>query len=333
MKVLVTGAAGFIGFHLCKELIANGHEVVGLDNLNTYYDVELKQIRLAELQLLPSFKFVEMDLIDWNDVSNLVSSGKFDTIYNLAAQAGVRLKNSEFQSYINSNIIGFSNILNSAIKHEVSNFLYASSSSVYGSGLLGSLVENTSLTMPTSFYGSTKLFNENIARALVRGTKTRSRGLRFFTVYGPYGRPDMAYFRIAACLLSDSKFTLFGDGTIERDFTFVGDVAQATMQLCAELNSQPEGYSDIVNIGGGKPVSINSLISKISDKLGNQLSIIKGDRNPSDVAITHADTNNIYRLINFVPQISLDEGLDTFLDWARKPYIREKLQDWTESTP
>ena len=332
-KVLVTGAAGFIGFHLCKELIANNHEVVGLDNLNSYYDVELKQIRLSELQLLSYFTFVKMDLINDREISNLVAEGKFDAIYNLAAQAGVRLKKSEYQSYIDSNIVGFSNILNSAIEHGVQNFLYASSSSVYGNGLSGALIENKSLTLPTSFYGSTKLFNENIARTLVKGTKTRSRGLRFFTVYGPYGRPDMAYFRIASSLLNNSKFTLFGDGTIERDFTFVGDVAVATMQLCSELSLKPQGYSDIVNIGGGKPVAINSLISKISDKLGAHLSIINEARNPSDVAVTHADTQTIYNLIKFIPQISLDEGLDSFLDWARKPSIRQKLQAWTESAP
>lgn len=332
MKFLVTGAAGFIGSQLCEELLKNRDEVVGVDNLNDYYDSSLKLARLSSLEKNMNFDFIKIDVSSHDELSVLFNTIKFDKVFHLAAQAGVRLKIGDFSKYIDSNIIGFTNILKLSVEHQISDFLYASSSSVYGNSKERKLTEDSTVTRPTSYYGSTKLFNENSASVMVRGTQTRARGLRFFTVYGPAGRPDMAYFRIVNSLVSDQTFNLFGDGKSERDFTYISDVTRAVSLLATELSNHEHGYSDVVNIGGGRPVSILALISTIAKKIGKSPRVNYLSRDPNDVAITFADAQRIKNLIGFVPEVTLDDGLDLFLKWALMPENSIQLRRWVESS-
>jgi UDP-glucuronate 4-epimerase len=251
----------------------------------------------------------------------------------MAAQAGVRLQAENYSKYIESNVSGFTSVLNFVIKSQIPNFIYASSSSVYGNTEDLIFNETTTDTNPTSYYGSTKLFNEKIASVMVRNSDTRARGLRFFTVYGEMGRPDMAYFRIANAILNDKKFNLFGDGKVKRDFTYIHDVVETTLALGAELATREKGYADIVNIGGGRPVSMNELISEITRQLGKAPEIMNTAANENDVELTKADTSKLYQLVGFTPETKVEEGIGKFLTWARSEEIRTKLDGWVNSAP
>jgi UDP-glucuronate 4-epimerase len=328
MTVLVTGAAGFIGFNLCRRLAKEGHEVIAVDSISDYYSTDLKELRLQALLKNSNVTFERIDLVERADVDSLVESTKPQTVIHLAAQAGVRLPESQFYKYVDSNLTGFSNILNSAVESKVPNFLYASSSSVYGNSEKYPFSESDSNLCPISFYGATKLSNEILAASRVRGSSTRVRGLRFFTVYGPWGRPDMAYFRIASSLISGTEFKLFGNGSIRRDFTFIDDVIESVFRLSAELNQHPIGYSDIVNVGGGKPASLLELIQAFEQITHKNLNLKKMDSFPGDVKETISDTSYQKSIIGFVPKIDLTVGATKFLEWALEPGVARHLDEW-----
>jgi len=333
MLHLVTGCAGFIGSNIAAKALELGHEVIGIDNLYNYYDPELKNIRVKYLQKNLNFTFIEGDINDTELLDRIGNEANVSSLYHLAAQAGVRISAEQYSKYIEANVSGFTNILNFAVTRKIPNFIYASSSSVYGNTQDLEFNEISTETNPTSYYGSTKLFNEKIAGVMVRGSSTRARGLRFFTVYGEMGRPDMAYFRIANSILNNKKFNLFGDGKIRRDFTYISDITNATLELGKELSTRSQGYSDIVNIGGGNPYSMNELISEISKQLGKNPDITVTAANENDVAVTKADTSRLNELIGFTPQVSVQEGISRFLDWAKKEEIKDKLDGWVNSAP
>jgi UDP-glucuronate 4-epimerase len=333
MVYLITGCAGFIGSKLAMQALESNHSVIGLDNLNSYYDRQLKELRVSNLKNFIKFKFINGDINNQEILEEIGHSHSISTVYHMAAQAGVRLPVEKYSNYVESNVSGFTSVLNFAIKREVRNFIYASSSSVYGNAEDSIFNEFTTDTNPTSYYGVSKLFNEKIARVMVRNSKTSARGLRFFTVYGEMGRPDMAYFRIANAILNGGEFNLFGDGSVKRDFTYIEDVVRSTLALGEELSSRAGGYADVVNIGGGRPVSMNELISEIALQLGSAPEIIKTKADGNDVAMTKADTSTLYNLVGFTPQTELNEGIKKFLNWAQSDQIRTKLDDWVNSAP
>ena len=264
MQYLITGAAGFIGSFLCHKLAKEGNKIIAVDNFSNYYDVGLKNSRVKELLEPLDINVVNLDIVDDATFDNLVSKSKPDVVINLAAQAGVRLPLKETHKYVNNNLVGFSNVLRSTVDNKVPYFLYASSSSVYGDKAAIPYIESEQNLQPTSFYGATKLANELLTSTLIRNSSTAARGLRFFTVYGPWGRPDMAYFRMIANVISGAEFNFFGDGSVERDFTFVEDAVNSVMALSTELQKRKSGYSDVVNLGGCRPLSMNYLLETVS---------------------------------------------------------------------
>ncbi len=331
MTILVTGAAGFVGAHLVKTLHSEGEKVFAIDNFNDYYSKSLKRLRVSEL-VSSEVEVIDLDLVDRTKLSALMSKIRPKTVYHLAAQAGVRVKIEETEKYVNSNLVGFSNILEQSVSHEVSNFLFASSSSVYGNSINSPFSELDTSIIPISFYGATKLSNEYLARSLVRGTATKARGLRFFTVYGPWGRPDMAYFRIANCLINQKTFKLFGNGNAIRDFTYIDDVTKATHKLGKELSNRSEnGYFDIVNIGGGSPHSMKDLIKEIEIASNQKLQIEYLDKIEKDVNLTTADSSYLKTLTNFAPETSLQSGVQSFIKWAEDHAISPELNSWNDS--
>ncbi len=332
MKYLVTGASGFIGFHLTAQLISEGHEVLGVDNFNDYYSPELKLLRAKELSNRFHANILDLDLYSKSLTANLISEFQPDSIIHLAAQPGIRLPLSKSDYYIRNNIVAFSNIIESAVQNEISNFLYASSSSVYGNSTQIPFSETEVGLKPISLYGSTKLSNEILASSYVANSHTRARGMRFFTVYGPWGRPDMAYLRLASSALTGSTFKLFGDGQVKRDFTYVGDIVAMISALDKELLTHPTGISDVVNIGGGKPHSMIDLIQGIEDKIGKSIVISYEQSNKSDTNFTCSDTTFLRKLTGFAPEIALSEGIDQVLKWATQPNISTRLLNWTTST-
>jgi UDP-glucuronate 4-epimerase len=246
----------------------------------------------------------------------------------LAEQAGVRLPISQLHKYTESNLTGFSNVLQSVINAGIPDFLYASSSSVYGNSTDLPYKEDAVGLAPISFYGATKLSNEILAHSAVIGTNTRARGMRFFTVYGPWGRPDMAYFRLAASLLSDYQFQRFGDGLVKRDFTYVDDTIEGITRLSKQLESVPSGNSDVVNLGGGNPHSLNDLISEFEKISGKKVHITNEHSALGDVNITVADSTLLKNLTGFTPKVSLADGAKYFYDWASSTDIRSQISRW-----
>ncbi len=316
-KYIVTGSAGFIGHHLSKDLLSQGHHVLGIDSLDNYYSVELKKHRQSELSSFGNYEFLKLNLSDSDQTNQVVDGYKPSTIFHMAAQAGVRLKDAEYSKYIESNLVGFSNIVLAARAHRVSKFIYASSSSVYGNVDASSFSEKLPGLKPISFYGATKLAGEILANSTFLGTSTRSRGLRFFTVYGEMGRPDMAYFRILGSLINRTPFTVFGSGNDVRDFTYISDVITAIRALDDELDDHGQGFCDVVNIGGGNPRSLNDMIEILEAMNGQPLLRVEGEKLKADVNKTVADFTYLNELIGMTPQIKLEEGLNKFTNWGK----------------
>ena len=331
MRILVTGAAGFIGSSLCKKLHFLGHNVTAIDNFSDYYDITLKQLRVKELLTPLEIEVLNLDICDSIAIEKIIKSIKPDLLIHLAAQAGVRLKVNESHKYVESNLVGFSNILISTVENKVPYFLYASSSSVYGDRASIPYKESENNLHPNSFYGGTKLTNEILTSTLVANSETVARGLRFFTVYGPWGRPDMAYFRMLANTLVNSKLKIYGDGSVERDFTFIDDATNAIELLIDELQIHPKGYSDVVNVGGGHPVSINKLIEVVEKISNKQLVFEKYDRNLTDVSKTMADASKLFRLTGYRPKTEIETGILETFKWASKKNTLVNLQKWIES--
>ncbi len=332
MRYFVTGASGFIGAHLTSHLISEGQEVLGIDNFNSYYSTELKFLRKDDLKNKYSVDLKNIDICDKKRITEEISKFQPDSIVHLAAQPGIRLPLNKSDDYIRNNIIGFTNVIEAAIAQEVPNFLYASSSSVYGNSSKIPFVEKQEGLKPISLYGATKLCNEILASNYTLNSNTRSRGMRFFTVYGPYGRPDMAYFRLIASALTGSKFRLFGEGNVKRDFTYVGDIVQMIVALDKELMTRPKEYVDVVNIGGGDPHSMIELITTIEQKTGLKVALQLEERNRADTKFTCASTDLIQDLTGVIPNTKLDEGIDQVLAWAMLPKISKNLIKWSQST-
>lgn len=328
MKIIVTGAAGFIGAHVAKYLAEAGNEIFCLDNFSNYYSIDFKKARIENLLSPNGIKVENIDLCDREKIENYVRLKNPEMVIHLAAQAGVRLELSDSHKYTNANLSGFSNILQSTVLNEVPYFIYASSSSVYGDSTNHPYKESELGLKPLSFYGATKLSNEILAEALTSHSKTKSRGLRFFTVYGPWGRPDMAYFRLIQSLLNKTEFTLFGDGTLRRDFTFIDDAVESIYLLSQNIIKNELKNSDIVNIGGGRPYSMNQLIEIVNTFSSEKLRIRKTESFNGDVKETIADSAKLKDLTGYVPLTSLEEGMSKVFEWANNSLIRSSIQNW-----
>lgn len=332
MRYLVTGVAGFIGSNLAARLAVSGHDVVGIDSFNDYYSPELKLLRKKNLLDPHGIKVHEFDLCDLNRTSQVVQDLKPDSIFHLAAQPGVRIPLGSSNLYVQNNLVAHANILQTAVEYEVPNFLYASSSSVYGNSTADTFSEDDNSIQPISIYGATKLANEILTPAFVKRSNTRARGLRFFTVYGPWGRPDMAYFRLIEAAINGTNFTKFGGGEIKRDFTFVDDITSMIESLDKQLSKTPIGNADVVNIGGGKPYSLNDLIEIISAKSDSQLNLKVEESNPNDTKYTSANVERLISLVGEKPEVDLDSGVSRTFAWATQPEVKQYLLKWINST-
>jgi len=331
MQYLITGAAGFIGSFLCYKLAKEGNEIIAIDNFSSYYDVGLKNTRVKELLDPLNVDVINLDITDDLKFDNLVSKSKPDVVINLAAQAGVRLPLNETDKYVNSNLVGFSNVLRSTVNNKVPFFLYASSSSVYGDKAAIPYIESEQNLHPNSFYGATKLANELLTPTLIQNSSTAARGLRFFTVYGPWGRPDMAYFRMIANVISGAEFNFFGDGSVERDFTFIDDAINSVMKLTTELQKRKSGYSDVVNLGGGRPLSMNYLLETVSSISKNEVKFNRLNSNTNDAKKTMSDSKYIESIIGSKPSTKLEDGIAKTIEWAMREDISSNLNNWVKS--
>jgi UDP-glucuronate 4-epimerase len=331
MRILVTGAAGFIGSAICEQLVLSDHNVTAVDNFSDYYDVSLKHLRVKELLNPVNLEVLNLDICDQVKVEKIIASSNPEIVIHLAAQAGVRLGVSDSRKYVDSNLVGFSNVLISAIENKIPKFLYASSSSVYGDKADIPYRESELNLHPNSFYGSTKLANELLVPTLVKNSKTTARGLRFFTVYGPWGRPDMAYFRMIANVIAGAEFKFFGDGSIERDFTFISDAVRSVINLTLELEGRKPGFSDVVNLGGGRPLSMNYLMEVVSSLTGKKVSFERFETNLNDARKTMSDASYIQNLIGSKPSTKLEDGISRTIEWASRNEISVNLDKWVKS--
>ena len=324
----MTGSAGFIGHHVTKLLLDRGDEVIGVDNLNDYYSPQLKTHRNQILAKELNYQFINGDISNFSFVKDLFKSTSAQGVIHFAAQAGVRLPVWENYKYTQSNLVGFDNIATSTIENDIEIFLYASSSSVYGDIAQSPLRESELRLSPNSYYGATKLSNEIMAKSVFRDSKTKARGLRFFSVYGPMGRPDMAYFRLLASAVTGKVFKLHGDGSVKRDFTFISDVASITIDLLENLKKSEEKTNDIVNVGGGQPMSMSDLIDiieKVSDK---KIEIDYLPPNLNDSKLTSADTGMQKNLIHKIPKIGLEEGITQTFAWMTQDDVILQIPRW-----
>ena len=328
MKILVTGAAGFIGFHTAKHLLERGDEVVGLDNLNDYYDVSIKLARLDILKPFSAFRFVKMDLADRQGMPALFAAEKFQRVIHLGAQAGVRYSIKNPMAYIDSNIVGFTNVLEGCRYHGVEHLVYASTSSVYGANTHMPFSVHQNVDHPLSFYAATKKANELMAHTYAHLYGLPVTGLRFFTVYGPWGRPDMALFLFTKSILEGKPIDVFNYGNHRRDFTYVGDIVQGvvrTMDRIATSNEQWDGNEPdagtskapyrLYNIGNSAPVELMRYIEVLEQCLGRKAQKNLLPLQAGDVPDTYADVEDLVRNVGYKPATSVEEGVRNFVDW------------------
>ena len=328
---MVTGAAGFIGAHTAKKLSMDGHEVTAVDSLSDYYSRDLKSSRVSALLNPIGIELKHVSLENESEVKVLLDGNQFDSIIHLAAQPGVRVPQDESSRYISSNLLAFSNILCAARQRDVPKFIYASSSSVYGNSTKEMFSESDTSIQPISFYGGTKLANEILANSGKMQFSTKTRGLRFFTVYGSWGRPDMAYFRILASLIDDYDFSMFGKGNVLRDFTHINDVTASILLLDGQLSEEDCGFADVVNVGGGNPSTLLQMIDILERLVGKRISAKIEIENSNDVFRTFADSTYLNSLIGQSPSIQLEDGLREVVEWAQSASARSKLRKWAES--
>ena len=320
MQILVTGAAGFIGANLCERLLSNGHRIVGVDNFNDYYDVSLKRDRIKQLETHAqneNFSLHELSLEDRPAISTLFENHSFDVVVNLAAQAGVRYSLENPASYIDSNLVAFGNILEGCRHNKVSHLVYASSSSVYGQNDNFPFKENDRVDAPISLYAATKKANELMAHSYSHLYEMRCTGLRFFTVYGPWGRPDMAPFRFASRMLKGEAIPVYNQGNMIRDFTFIDDINEGVVRI-TESATGPQ--NKIYNIGRGEPVQLMDYIKQLSHYLGVEAKINFLPMQDGDVPRTLADTTELQRDYGYKPSISSDDGNQRFAQWYKSYY-------------
>ena len=329
--VLVTGAAGFIGYHVARRLLEAGRTVVGLDNLNAYYEPALKEARLAQLSAFPGFHFEKRDLADRDAMAALFAAHRFPEVVHLAAQAGVRHSLVDPQAYVDANLVGFANVLEGCRHHGCKHLLYASSSSVYGANtkLPFSTAEN--VDHPLSLYGASKKANEGMAHAYAHLFGLPATGLRFFTVYGPWGRPDMAMWLFADAILEGRPIKLFNRGAMRRDFTYIDDVVEAVVRLIERpAQANPEWSGDrpdpatssapwrLYNIGNNKPVEVTEVVRLIEEALGRKAERELLPMQPGDVPETYADVNDLEAAVGFAPKTPIAEGVRRFIAWFRE---------------
>ncbi len=337
-KILITGAVGFIGYHLSKTLVENNYQVIGFDNLNSYYDITLKEARLNELNKLSletnnQWKLIKGDLENADLLKEVFKKFKPKVLVHLAAQAGVRYSITNPQAYINSNIIGFQNILECCRNYDVENFIYASSSSVYGGNEKSPFLETDSVNHPVSLYAASKKANELFAHTYSHLYKIPSTALRFFTVYGPWGRPDMAPMIFTKAILEKKPIRVFNNGKMQRDFTYVDDVIQAICKLIEKpatsnkifKKEDPDPSTSwaphrIFNLGNSEPISLLRFIDIIESELGEKAIKIYEPMQLGDVKSTFADTNKLKEWINYQPNTSLEKGIKIFINWYRSFY-------------
>lgn len=332
-KVLVTGAAGFIGSHVCIRLLERGDQVVGLDNLNDYYEVSLKEARLARFSDHCNFKFVKINLQDRDKLAELFAVEGFDQVVNLAAQAGVRYSLENPHAYIDSNVVGFTNILEGCRHHAIKHLVYASSSSVYGANEKMPFSEHDHVDHPLSLYAATKKSNELMAHAYAHLYQIPITGLRFFTVYGPWGRPDMAFFLFTKAILEGKVINIFNDGNMQRDFTYIDDIVEGvlrTLDQTAEVNPgwkgvEPDPASSkapwrIYNIGNSNSIELMDYIKAIEDALGMEAKKNFMPMQAGDVVATSADVQDLMDNVGFKPNTAVAEGVKHFVDWYRGYY-------------
>ncbi|AXU95019.1 NAD-dependent epimerase [Erwinia persicina] len=333
MKYLVTGAAGFIGFHVTQRLLAAGHQVVGLDNLNDYYDVNLKTARLDLINTHPNFTFMKGDLADREGIAELFRSQRFQRVIHLAAQAGVRYSLENPLAYADANLIGHLNILEGCRHNQVEHLLYASSSSVYGLNRKMPFSTDDSVDHPVSLYAATKKANELMSHTYSHLYGIPTTGLRFFTVYGPWGRPDMALFKFTRAIIAGEKIDVYNHGQMRRDFTYIDDIAEAILRLQdvipqADINWTVESGSPatssapyrVYNIGNSQPVTLMKYIEALESALGQVAEKNMLPMQPGDVMETSADTTALYKVIGFKPQTSVEEGVARFVEWYKDFY-------------
>ncbi|MCE9939521.1 NAD-dependent epimerase [Serratia liquefaciens] len=333
MKFLVTGAAGFIGYHTAERLLAAGHQVVGIDNLNDYYDVGLKMARLDLLADKPAFQFIKLDLADREGMAQLFAEHQFQRVIHLGAQAGVRYSLDNPLAYADSNLIGHLNVLEGCRHNKVEHLLYASSSSVYGLNRKLPFATEDSVDHPISLYAATKKANELMSHSYSHLYGLPTTGLRFFTVYGPWGRPDMALFKFTKAILAGDSIDVYNHGEMHRDFTYIDDIAESIVRLQAVI---PQPNADwtveqgspatssapyhVYNIGNSSPVKLMKYISALEQALGIEARKNMLPMQPGDVLDTSADTAELYRVIGFKPETSVDEGVKRFVEWYKSFY-------------
>jgi len=332
-KVLVTGAAGFIGFQLSRRLLNDGIRVTGVDNLNPYYDVRLKQDRLDKISSAGNFTFVNYDLTDREALEDLFGSNDFDVVVNLAAQAGVRYSLTNPHAYVDSNIVGFVNILECCRHHKVKHLVFASSSSVYGANTNMPFSIHHNVDHPVSLYAATKKANELMAHTYSHLYGLCCTGLRFFTVYGPWGRPDMALFLFTKAITEGKPITVFNHGKMQRDFTYIDDIIEGVVRVMARLpepnpawrgdNPDPgTSYAPykIYNIGNNNPVELIEFIEEIENALGRKAEKEFVDLQPGDVPATYADVDDLIQDVGFKPETSIATGIRRFIEWYQEYY-------------
>ncbi len=328
--ILVTGAAGFIGFHVARRLLQNGRAVVGLDNMNAYYDPALKEARVKELSKLSGFRFIKLDLADRTGMAALFAEHKFPRVVHLAAQAGVRYSLVNPHAYVDANLQGFVNILEGCRHHGCRHLLFASSSSVYGANTRMPFSVHQNVDHPISLYAATKKANELMAHSYSHLYRLPATGLRFFTVYGPWGRPDMAMFIFASAIADGKPIRLFNHGNMRRDFTYVDDVTEAVVRLVDRIPQPNPAWSGdapdpatsaapwrIYNIGNNRPVEVSRVVELLEKELGRSAIKEMLPMQPGDVAETRADVDDLMRDVGFRPSTPIEDGVRRFVEWYR----------------
>ncbi|RMN19971.1 hypothetical protein ALQ63_03133 [Serratia plymuthica] len=333
MKFLVTGAAGFIGYHIAERLLAAGHQVVGIDNLNDYYDVGLKMARLELLSDKSEFQFIKLDLADREGMAGLFAEQKFQRVIHLGAQAGVRYSLENPLAYADANLIGHLNVLEGCRHNKVEHLLYASSSSVYGLNRKLPFATEDSVDHPVSLYAATKKANELMSHSYSHLYGIPTTGLRFFTVYGPWGRPDMALFKFTKAILAGESIDVYNHGEMHRDFTYIDDIAEAIVRLQAVIPQADAAWTveqgspasssapyRVYNIGNSSPVKLMEYIRALEQALGIEARKNMLPMQPGDVLDTSADTAELYRVIGFKPETGVEEGVKRFVEWYKSFY-------------
>jgi UDP-glucuronate 4-epimerase len=332
-NVLVTGAAGFIGYHLCQQLLEGDVRITGIDNLNSYYDVGLKQARLDNILSAPNFKFLKLDMADRSGMEELFENNRFDVVVNLAAQAGVRYSLENPGAYVDSNLVGFVNILEGCRHSGVKHLVFASSSSVYGANTKMPFSVHHNVDHPVSLYAATKKANELMAHTYSHIFGLCCTGLRFFTVYGPWGRPDMALFLFTKAILDNQPIKVFNHGKMQRDFTYIDDIVEGVTRVMGRLpEPNPEWHGDkpdpgtsyvpykIYNIGNNNPVELIEFIEVIETALKRKAEKEFLDLQPGDVPATYADVDDLTADVGFKPRTPITNGIQRFVDWYRQYY-------------